>query len=267
MKHQKKPSIRLVTVCLLLTIFSFKSAHAQTINPQFISISDGLASTTVQAIHQDQYGLLWVGTTNGLQKYDGISFKTYKTEANQPNSLINNDIWGIEENENGDLWIATRHGISKYDRENDTFVNYDFNEQFNLADFDGGGVFNLFIDSQNRLWAVTIFAGALLYNPDTDRWEMAEYQLEGTDETNSYSFILAITEDPSGRFGLETETTAFILLLPATPCLEQHLLIQLRLSILRRMQTILHISMQIPLTSFGLPQGPEFISTIQKQVL
>ena len=179
-------------------IYSPENLYSQSINPQFISISDGLASTTVQTIYQDQYGILWIGTTNGLQKYDGVSFKTYKTEANQPNSLINNDVWGIEEEENGDLWIATRHGISKYDRENDTFFNYDFNEQFSLPDFDGGWVFNLFIDSQNRIWAVTIFAGALLYNPDTDLWEMAEYQIEGSDETNSYSFMLAITEDPSG---------------------------------------------------------------------
>jgi signal transduction histidine kinase/ligand-binding sensor domain-containing protein len=214
MKHQKITSFCLVTVFLVFIIFFFKNTHAQTINPQFISISDGLASTTVQTIHQDQYGLLWIGTTNGLQKYDGVSFKAYKTEANQPNSLIDNDVWGLEEDETGNLWIATRNGISKYDRENDSFINYDFNEQFNLPDFDGGWVFNLFIDSQNRVWAVTIFAGALLYNPDTDRWEMAEYQIEGSEESNSYSFMLAITEDPSGTIWLGDRNNGLYSLAP-----------------------------------------------------
>ncbi|MDZ7717361.1 MAG: two-component regulator propeller domain-containing protein [Balneolaceae bacterium] len=214
MNLQKKTSYQLILVCLFLAIFTFEITRAQTINPQFISISDGLASTQVQAIHQDQYGLLWIGTTNGLQKYDGITFKTYKTESGQPNSLIDNDVWGLEENENGDLWIATRNGISKYNRNTDTFNNYDFNEEFELATFDGGWVFNLFKDSQNRLWATTIFAGILLFNPTSDQWEMPEYEFEDSEDTNLRDFILAITEDPSGTIWVGTRARGLYSLAP-----------------------------------------------------
>ncbi len=86
----------------------------------------GLSNSSVNAIFQDSENLLWIGTWDGLNRFDGSSFKIYRPELDNENSLSNQVILKIDEDNTGKIWILTIHGINQYDKKTDTFQRYYF---------------------------------------------------------------------------------------------------------------------------------------------
>ncbi|WP_194775883.1 sensor histidine kinase [Pararhodonellum marinum] len=185
------------SLIVLLILFSFSPTRAQTIETQFISVSDGLASPFVRDVIQDRYGLIWVATSNGLQKYDGLKWESFKNIPGKPASLQSVDIWGLAEDEDHNLWVASGLGVSKYDRKKNVFINYDFTREFSL--YEGAGrAFNIFIDSDKKIWATTEFVELVFYDPASDSWKYPKYEVPGIDEPSHMGLSLGVTEDKLG---------------------------------------------------------------------
>ncbi len=72
-----------------------------------ISSSDGLVQNTVNAMHQDRRGFVWIGTQGGLHRYDGYRFKVFQNDPARPNSVPDSLITAIDEDELGGIWIGT----------------------------------------------------------------------------------------------------------------------------------------------------------------
>lgn len=79
-----------------------------------LSSSDGLSQSSVITIHQDKSGQMWLGTRDGLNKYDGNKFTVYKNNPADSLSISNDDILSIEEDKDGFLWIGTYNGLNRY---------------------------------------------------------------------------------------------------------------------------------------------------------
>ena len=77
---------------------------------QRLSTQDGLSSNLVQCMLQDQRGFMWIGTREGLNRYDGKDFKVYRYEAKNPNSLSHNHIRLLYEDSQGNIWVGTAQG-------------------------------------------------------------------------------------------------------------------------------------------------------------
>lgn len=86
----------------------------------------GLSNSSVNSIFQDSENLIWIGTWDGLNRYDGNSFKIFRPELDNENSLSNQVILKIDEDNTGKIWILTIHGINQYDKKTDTFQRYYF---------------------------------------------------------------------------------------------------------------------------------------------
>lgn len=87
---------------------------------------DGLSSNTIYCIYRDTYGFLWLGTEDGLNRYDGRSYKVYRYDANNELGLKANHITALCEDKNGRIWIATTGGgLSYYDRKLDKIFAYE----------------------------------------------------------------------------------------------------------------------------------------------
>ncbi|WP_394775279.1 two-component regulator propeller domain-containing protein [Flavobacterium sp.] len=106
---------------------------SKTINVQYSSEqldnTKGLSSSSVNAIFLDSENLLWIGTWDGLNRYDGNNFKIFRPELNNPNSLSHQVILKIDEDNQGQIWILTIHGINRYNKKTDTFRPYYFNRK------------------------------------------------------------------------------------------------------------------------------------------
>lgn len=90
-----------------------------------ISVEDGLSHSGVRAISQDRRGFLWLGTQEGLNRYDGYTFKVYKNDPQDPGSLSENRITAIYEDRRGELWIGTwGGGLHQFHPADDSFVAY-----------------------------------------------------------------------------------------------------------------------------------------------
>lgn len=89
-----------------------------------ISVDKGLSQSTGFTIAQDTLGFIWVGTQDGLNRYNGNDFKVYRPIKGQPRSLQSYYIRSLHVDQHGSLWIGGNQGISKYDYKSDNFVNY-----------------------------------------------------------------------------------------------------------------------------------------------
>ncbi|MGZ8538859.1 MAG: ligand-binding sensor domain-containing protein, partial [Flavisolibacter sp.] len=70
------------------------------------SVTNGLASNTVSTVIQDKDGFIWIATVNGLQRYDGSGFITFKSKSSDPRTIPTNHIITIFEDKKKNLWLV-----------------------------------------------------------------------------------------------------------------------------------------------------------------
>ncbi len=88
---------------------------------EYIGIENGLSNNSVTCIYQDRFGFLWVGTYDGINRYDGYNFKVYRHRLNDSSTLINNRITNIAEDDENRLWIGTKKGVSTWSNSTQRF--------------------------------------------------------------------------------------------------------------------------------------------------
>ncbi len=106
--------------------FITSNAKAQDNNFSFdyYGLRDGLSQSFVNCIVQDKQGFIWFGTQDGLNKFDGYHFKSYKTNPKDSNTVSNNYINDLAVDEDGNLWIATENGLNKFNPETERFTHF-----------------------------------------------------------------------------------------------------------------------------------------------
>ncbi len=90
------------------------------------STPEGLSQATARALAQDRDGFIWIGTQDGLNRFDGYGFKVYKHDRTDPASLAHNHVWALLADPDGSLWIGTQAGgLNRYDPVLDRFTSYE----------------------------------------------------------------------------------------------------------------------------------------------
>ncbi|HJR81341.1 MAG TPA: two-component regulator propeller domain-containing protein [Anaerolineales bacterium] len=167
-----------------------------------INIEQGLSQSSVRVIFQDSRGFLWFGTEDGLNRYDGHTFKTYKPDPDVPNSLSDRWITSIVEDKEGFLWIGTRlGGLNYYDPRTEQFKHF-LHEEGNPSSLSDNHINVLYLDKDDRLWVGTASALDLFDRPDKTfkHYVYSPAQQEGISGRN----ITAIFQDSRGRFWVGT---------------------------------------------------------------
>src|SRR5919112_513779 len=101
-----------ISYCLLFFLQSCFFGFAQKHNLKFehLDITAGLSQNHIMCILQDSRGFMWLGTRDGLNKYDGYKFTVYKNIPNDKNSLSHNYVTDIIEDFDGNIWVSTFGG-------------------------------------------------------------------------------------------------------------------------------------------------------------
>lgn len=150
-----------------------------------ITIADGLSQNYITCIHQDNQGFIWLGTQNGLNKYDGYQIKEYNFSSSDPYSLINNSISAIFSDSYQQLWIGTHNGLCYYRPQTDDFEQI---ELYTLSDNSPENlhILSLYEDQNHILWIGT--AGGMLY-----AYHLKEKKIERYSYSMQHAPILALT--------------------------------------------------------------------------
>ncbi|MGZ3833734.1 MAG: two-component regulator propeller domain-containing protein [Mucilaginibacter sp.] len=149
---------RLIIIALLSAPFIAFSQN-QSLKFEHFGTREGLSQINVNCIIQDSRGFMWIGSRNGLNRYDGYKFVTYRHDSKNDSSLSNNMITDLVEDRDGNIWIATQSGLNKYERSKGTFTRY-MHDPHNSASISSNIINRLVFDSEGNLWIATQTGGA-----------------------------------------------------------------------------------------------------------
>src|SRR5215469_1104631 len=119
--------LRQALMCLAISILALGELQLCEAAPRFhhISMEDGLSNNEVYQIIQDSKGYIWLATADGLNRYDGYSFKVFRHQQNNPDSLSGNFVNSTCEDSKGRLWLTPYpNGIDLYNPDTETFKHY-----------------------------------------------------------------------------------------------------------------------------------------------
>ncbi len=181
----------------------------QLINFQFkhYGIEEGLNSNTINCIIQDEQGFIWLGTRDGLVRYDGYNFKIYSNKIDDSTSLSNNTVNCIFEDSRGWLWIGTETGLDCFDRNTNEFVSLNLNDNLDYKNIqkrifsiseDKNGV--IWVGSSVGVWCIRLEDGAKGNSVSFDLLKKEKYlskrfALYGNDATKPQNVIYSVLID------------------------------------------------------------------------
>lgn len=171
-KHQQLMKFQIVLLCLFFLVelnatpFYFKS----------YDMEDGLSNNHVTCCVQDDYGFMWFGTRDGLNRFDSKKFYTFKSYSSEKGSLMSSYILDLAKSPTGQIWVSTNLGLQKYDYQTDSFTLIDFTKGINC--------YSLQFDQQGNLWMILNGYSLVKYNESQGMH--LNYMYKGSDPITSF---------------------------------------------------------------------------------
>lgn len=153
-----------------------------------LNSNTGLSNSSINVEYIDNLGRLWLGTWDGLNRYDGRQIKVYRQIPGDERSISNNVIRAICQQRSGELWIATERGVDRLSPTTDDFTRCLGGENASTGVYERS--FCVCVDSNDRVYASQSEKGIYLYNEDSQEFERI-VSLDG----RSASYIAADFED------------------------------------------------------------------------
>ena len=184
---------------LFFALTGFAQNHNQPIFFDHLTIAEGLSHNTVYCMLQDQDGYIWIGTQNGLNKYDGYTFEIYRSGEKTDLGFRGKSITALYEDREGTLWVGTaKEGINRKLKGSDRFTNFNIYDRF--PELKGVEITSIFEDSKDNIWITTLGAGVLKYHPDFEASRLYNAKKGGLSEDN----VFDVSEDENGKIWLAT---------------------------------------------------------------
>jgi ligand-binding sensor domain-containing protein len=200
-----------VRALFLLLIISCLAGHAgaqTTYNSpdplrfRLINRNNGLSSNTVHAMMQDHRGIFWLGTMNGLNRYDGLEFKQYRNIPGDPASVPGNSVRSITQDPWGKIWITTGEGHLSYtDERANTFKTFHFKRNTKHV-FPHGYVKRTWFSRDSSMFLAYYKEGFAWYDKKVKKFvhvHLSEIDTGYTpEEQQIYNSVYDFYEDPGG---------------------------------------------------------------------
>lgn len=145
--------MRKIAVTLAFVIFcACALAQSNSLFFEHLNVVQGLPESQITALHQDKSGYVWVGTQNGLVRYDGYDVKVYKLGSDIKGSIKDFTVDDIYEAKDGELWITSRYNwIFHYNRAADSFEQYKLGKEYSRF-----AAKKITIDNDGYIWPAPV---------------------------------------------------------------------------------------------------------------
>ncbi|MCW3111596.1 MAG: hypothetical protein JWQ09_6102 [Segetibacter sp.] len=150
--------MKLLPWLTLLFLFLVVTLNAQLITPNFYRLTnnEGLSQASVNVIFKDSEGFLWIGTDDGLNRFDGKNVETFYYRFNDSTTLAANEVYGICEDRIGRIWVSHYNGgISCFDKRTSKF-NRLFTIKTKAFSLSTNRIYGLYCDKQGFIWARSV---------------------------------------------------------------------------------------------------------------
>lgn len=186
-------SILILSLLLILTL----ETPAQF---EYYSLGEGLSQANVRCILREQSGLLWLGTQDGLNRFDGYQFAQFRREPKNINSLSGNYISCLAEDKDGKIYIGTINGVSIYDPKFNRFGKLTVKDTVNNVNIIGS-VSSILIARDGTLWIGDYYSGLLKIKEGKSFRYMKNSPALNTINNN---YITSLCEDTAGNIWIGT---------------------------------------------------------------
>lgn len=170
LNNKTKINISLIVFLLLFPSFIMAIQSSNKVAFRSLMVSDGLSMGSVNCMLKDNKGFLWIGTYNGLNRYDGYEIKNYFHNPHDSTSLSHNSIRAIIKDEEGFLWIGTHKGLNRFDPSTETSLRF-FPDTANLNSPSHNTIVSMCMGKDNRIWCATLGGGVYSVVPKTLTFE------------------------------------------------------------------------------------------------
>ncbi len=188
---------------LTLQLETINYCQYQNLEFDHYTTNDGLSNGFVYSILQDSKGFIWIGTLNGLNRFDGLSFKVYQYDSKDTNSVSGTITITMIEDTLKNLWVMTSHNFCCYNRKKDNFsqklINVINTQNDNSYHYDNLYITGCMIDSRGYLWmgsTTGIYRFKVYNNPqiykhviNAERYVLNEPDMKLVNKSIVYSFV------------------------------------------------------------------------------
>jgi len=197
-------SALLTALCLTRAVLAGALPDAPPLVLEHLTTDDGLPQGTVFTTLQDSQGFVWLGTEDGLVRYDGHELHRYAYSRSARGGLPGNFINQVAEDAHHDLWIAIKDaGLARWNRSTDTFTVYR-HDAANPDSLSSDHARAVLVDVRGRIWVGTSDAGISILDPVSGRVEHLRHNAaDGESLVDDRIFALAF--DHSGALWVSTE--------------------------------------------------------------
>jgi ligand-binding sensor domain-containing protein/two-component sensor histidine kinase len=196
---KKRPSSKyiLVFLVLLFVLEPFLYADVTPLKFKKYTIQDGLSSNNLRKLFVDSRGFLWIATMEGINCYDGYSFKEYRYNPGDNNTISNNTIFAIDEDSKGNIWIGTNLGLNCYDPKTEKFTRYlhDSNDDNSLSH---NTVTSIYAKTQDTIYIGTNGGGLNILDTRNNLFKVLT-QNNDNKNTIPQNHVLFISNEENGK--------------------------------------------------------------------
>ena len=179
-------------------------------SPQLFTSSEGLSCSQIESLMQDSKGYIWISTSYGLSRFDGVQFDTFYHDDNDSLSLAGNKVVSVIEDNQGKIWVATTTNLQWYDSGNFDFRKIKF-ESFDAVQASSLSISGIaFAKDEDKLWISTSGRGIYALNVKTMQEEGAIHQY--FNELLPTKYLRGIYFDSSQKMWVFLERGGIVLL-------------------------------------------------------
>ncbi|MGI2168709.1 EAL domain-containing protein [Shewanella sp. MF05960] len=185
---------------LLLSLTLVLEANGKQYQIERLNVADGLPSTMVNMIYQQQNGFMWFATDAGVSRYDGQEFVNFQFSPGTKTHISNNFVTDVIEDNLGNIWFATEDGLNQLNLD-DEVVNFPLSQQHFSQNTNW--IMKMYQDTEQNLWVGT-GSGLQLKQPNSSQFISIPLYLDSQSipiETSIYSIVA----DAQNRLWLGTD--------------------------------------------------------------
>lgn len=205
--HKLAPAWKAALIVTASWLFSASAwaAEAATLVLEHLTTSDGLPQATVMTTLQDAQGFVWLGTEDGLVRYDGSQLVRYAHDRDNRGSLSGNFIWQAAQDAQGDLWIAVKlGGLAHWHRASNTFTIYR-HDPADPASLVNDNVRSVLVDARGQVWVGTLGDGVDILDPATGHFRHLRHAVDDL-QSLSNDQVFSLTAGASGYIWIGTQS-------------------------------------------------------------